>query len=478
MNLVTRQFHLDNHIDLPKDTVVIEVPRLPSSLDTQRNCDACTDTSNDSEDFDSDDLLIVSPSAAAYFVVKKNMRGAIEALLAGKTVRQALDAIGIDRNTKSGRIDLMRDLLAHIEFRNFYEGAETLEYIPDGAMLQIYVTNKCNLRCKHCYMDSGLPLKNGECSTQERIQAIDEFAKIHPGGLVTFTGGEALLCEDIYILLRAAKDKGLRTELYSNGLLINSKNIGTISELVDDLQISLDGATSKVHEAVRGKRTFRPTLKAIRIIDRASETNHAFNYRLTFTLTMSNWHDIERNLSSLMRRLDLKSISRVQVGTASGVGRAVRNKSIYSSADDMKQIESRVMHSLAMKGVLKLPIFSINRFSKTCGHGATIAVAADGKIYPCNIVDQPDLGKLIDLKNENIFRRIHKYIKSTSVDDVDGCRKCSIRYFCGGMCRITNLKRMGSFNISACTPEYKNAQIRSLARRYESFRISATQNLN
>jgi len=278
---------------------------------------------------------------------------------------------------------------------------------------------------------------------------------------------------DIFKLLQRARDLQLRTELFSNGLTINKSNISAIVELVDELQISLDGATACAHEAVRGKRTFRRTLKSIRLVERMVWTNPQFRYRLSFTLTRANWRDIRDNLKPLLSRLKLRGVSRIKIGAVSGIGRATKNPKMYSSLDDTRRMESDVMLALARKGVLRLPIFTVNRFTRTCGQGATVAIGADGNIYPCTITDQPPIGNIRDIEARDRMRSVQQYVASSSVDEVEGCNRCPIRYLCGGMCRITNLKKTGSFTKSGCTPAYKNAQVRSLIRRYESFWMSA-----
>lgn len=498
VSAVTRVFGLGETVPLPKDTAIIEVPRLPNGSQSAENqteivnadgskmtvgtvaqelsekCSGCgvsSLTSVESDDIPPGTLLIASPSAASYFVIPDKLHSPLKVLLDGGTVGDALTACGSISPRKSRA--MLQELLSHIEFRNFYDNVVPEEYVPDGAMLQVYVTNRCNLRCRHCYMKSGLPLAHGEAETKDRLKALELFAGIHPGGLVTFTGGEALLDPDIFILLKRARLLELKTELYSNGLTINHSNISTIVDLVDDLQISLDGATARAHEEIRGKRTFRRTLKTIRLLDRWAQDNSRFRYRISFTLTPSNWRDIQENLRPLLSRLNLQAVSRVQVGAGSGVGRASKNPKMYSAVEDMRRIESSVMHSLAKKGVFRLPIFLLNRFTKSCGHGATVAIGADGNIYPCNITDQPSIGNVREENAQDVMRSVRDYVKSSAVDKVDGCNRGSIRYFCGGICRITNFRMTGSFIKSACTPKYKHAQIRALVRRYESFLISA-----
>lgn len=58
------------------------------------------------------------------------------------------------------------------------------------------ITNKCNLRCIHCNMNSGKELDD-ELKTDECIKIIDELAK-NRVQRITFFGGEPLVRKDFF----------------------------------------------------------------------------------------------------------------------------------------------------------------------------------------------------------------------------------------------------------------------------------------
>jgi MoaA/NifB/PqqE/SkfB family radical SAM enzyme len=70
---------------------------------------------------------------------------------------------------------------------------------------------------------------------------------------IGFTGGEPLLRKDIFELLRYTKELGMIAHLNTNGFFLDDDNIEKLLEAqVDSLNISLDGASSKTHDALRG----------------------------------------------------------------------------------------------------------------------------------------------------------------------------------------------------------------------------------
>ena len=50
------------------------------------------------------------------------------------------------------------------------------------------LTTRCNLRCKHCYIDASTPMP-GELSTAEALRVVNEIAEVNPETLLIPTGG-------------------------------------------------------------------------------------------------------------------------------------------------------------------------------------------------------------------------------------------------------------------------------------------------
>ena len=114
-------------------------------------------------------------------------------------------------------------------------------------------TLRCNLNCLHCGSTAGKAREN-ELSTKEGIKLINDLAKINSKE-ICFMGGEPFLRKDWYQLGKEAKNLGMEFIAISNGFNI-SKNI--ISKLITlepyVVSTSLDGATAKTHDYIRGRK--------------------------------------------------------------------------------------------------------------------------------------------------------------------------------------------------------------------------------
>jgi MoaA/NifB/PqqE/SkfB family radical SAM enzyme len=112
-------------------------------------------------------------------------------------------------------------------------------------------THKCNLRCKHCYSNSGEP-EAYELTTEQALAVVDQLADAHVTALA-FSGGEPLTRKDFFQVAKHASDRGLYVSLASNGTLLTKENVAKIKEAqVNYIDISIDGATAKTHDDFRG----------------------------------------------------------------------------------------------------------------------------------------------------------------------------------------------------------------------------------
>ena len=114
-------------------------------------------------------------------------------------------------------------------------------------------THKCNLRCKHCYSNSGEIGKGyEELSTEQAFAVVDQLAAAHVTALA-FSGGEPLARDDFFEVARYAADRGLYISLATNGTLLTKENVQKLkSAKVNYVDISIDGASAKTHDEFRG----------------------------------------------------------------------------------------------------------------------------------------------------------------------------------------------------------------------------------
>ncbi len=150
-------------------------------------------------------------------------------------------------------------------------------------------TRTCNLKCRHCYMDSDARRYSDELTTEEAKNFIDDLAEFKVPVLL-FSGGEPLMRPDFFELAEYAAKKNVRPTLSTNGTLITRavaeriKNIG-----VGYVGISLDGLR-EVNDKFRGvEGAFQKAMSGI-------ENCVAVGQRvgLRFTINRHNFEELDK----------------------------------------------------------------------------------------------------------------------------------------------------------------------------------------
>ena len=172
-------------------------------------------------------------------------------------------------------------------------GEKTSEIVPKKAserkpIIVWNITSKCNLKCVHCYNDSGANTKSNEPTTQEARAVLDDLAAFGVPS-VLFSGGEPLTRKDLFELIPYAVDKGLRTVISTNGTLIDADKARQIKKMgVSYVGISLDGI-GEVNDRFRGvEGAFDAAVAGIR-----NCMDAGVRVGLRLTLTKRNAQDIE-----------------------------------------------------------------------------------------------------------------------------------------------------------------------------------------
>ena len=125
------------------------------------------------------------------------------------------------------------------------------------------LTYACNLACVHCLSSSGRrdPL---ELSTAECTAVIDELERMQVF-YVNIGGGEPTVRPDFWELVDYATSHHVGVKFSTNGVKITPAVARRLagSDYVD-VQISLDGATAEVNDAIRGHGSYATALRAMR----------------------------------------------------------------------------------------------------------------------------------------------------------------------------------------------------------------------
>lgn len=185
--------------------------------------------------------------------------------------------------------------------------------------LTIDITNKCNLRCLHCYNFSGENniCSEGELTDLELVVLVKDIATIKPLN-VCFCGGEPLLRKDILLkCIKILNDEEIQVSFVSNGILLTSEVAKQLKEAgLSRAQISIDGI-GKSHDRLRGcEGAFEKATEALKNLrDVKIETGIAF--------TPTSWNTEE--FDQLVDFCIGLSVREIRVQATMPIGRGEKN---------------------------------------------------------------------------------------------------------------------------------------------------------
>ncbi len=142
---------------------------------------------------------------------------------------------------------------------------------PFEFFIQWHLTERCNLRCRHCYQVAGnireMPLPAIRKIVAEASDMIKNWSDLYGIAFtpsMNVTGGEPLLRRDLFDVLRTMRQFGFEVSLLTNGTLVDRACAEKLADLgVNGVQVSMEGPED-VHDAIRGRGSFSASAAGVK----------------------------------------------------------------------------------------------------------------------------------------------------------------------------------------------------------------------
>ncbi|MEK5164482.1 radical SAM protein [Paenibacillus sp. FSL R5-0527] len=311
--------------------------------------------------------------------------------------------------------------------------------------LDLNVTNRCNLLCKHCVFNSGAP-NDDELSLME-IRTIIDDAKEQGLEDLHITGGEPLLRKDLTDIISYADSRGLKLRLISNGTLLTGAKLTELKQAgLRELMISLDGMEGQ-HDEIRGCRgSFQKTVTAV-----TQAVQMGFNVRVNAVAFAFNLED----LLELVHFLNELKVSAFSVFLFSPTGRGSALESWLVEREDWLGFCDRLagltrdmnMKVIVEKGYHLLSEPPIRREAVT-GPGAGcsqlgrkddyLIITSEGSVWPCILMVNSGypLGNIRhNPLKEVLGQKKHTDFYHSLLTGLEECECCGNFDQCQGGCR-------------------------------------------
>ena len=144
---------------------------------------------------------------------------------------------------------------------------------PGLSTVYLYLTNHCNLNCRHCWINPAYTNHNKQKGMELKL-LVDILEQCRELGMrsLKITGGEPLLYDSLMNFLEYLKLKknawNLFLNLETNGTMLDKKIAKALKESgIKYVSVSIDGDNPDTHDRIRGmKGSFQKAWRAVKDI--------------------------------------------------------------------------------------------------------------------------------------------------------------------------------------------------------------------
>jgi uncharacterized protein len=322
----------------------------------------------------------------------------------------------------------------------------------------IHITNDCNLRCDYCYLDKtreDLPDDVG----RRAIDAVFRSAlKHHIHNIkLKYAGGEASLhmkaltaLHDYATRLAQEHDIELEAVILTNGVVLSQRTITSLKERHIAVSISLDGLglyNDSQRSFINGHGSSYYVLRTINRL-----LVNAVKPHISITVSQRNLDGLPELLSYVLEHDLSFSLN------------YYRENECSAHIDDLRFADTQII--AAMRSVFKvvegnLPGRSLlsclldkaklhASHTHTCGVGKNyLVIDQRGGVAKCQADIRHTVATIDQADPLQAIRDDLTGVQGLAVDQKEGCRTCTWRYWCTGGCPLLTYKVTGRYDVQS-----------------------------
>lgn len=338
----------------------------------------------------------------------------------------------------------------------------------DSYLVEIFVTQKCNLACKYCSAQAGADMPHLDPDLARR--AIDQIFLL-PQKLpvmIELAGGEplanfGLFCDLVHYVEKKSLESARPARLFTqtNGTLVTSEIAEFLKAHEISVGVSIDGPP-EIHDALRplagGQASFDKVLKGMSIL-----REHGVRFGIITVLSRQTL----RHPARMVRFYNDLGSRSVKLNPVNLIGDAdsawdtvgVTGQEYFEFLDELVDATLQtgvVLREGNLSECIRNLIFRVHEYRcmrSNCGAGQTFFVVdAKGDVFPCahsTAIESWRLGSVKDAERAGGFVALGERsdavnaIASRLVDDMPATSSCPWRHFCEGGCAVNAFKQNG-----------------------------------
>lgn len=395
--------------------------------------------------------LLIDPDTPNWIVTDKRGSGIVKNLKKYRTLEEITYNYANDTNVDLVKawieVDSMLNDLTRTSFistgdvkKDTYSSREDHISLNKLNELWIHTNDVCNLTCDHCLVDSSPSADKG--LPTDKIKFIIDSAVSLGTNRFYFTGGEPFMRKDIFELIDyVCVENKKELIILTNGILLKGNNLESLKKFDKDLlkiQISLDGSTPEINDAVRGKGSFVQIVEGIKNI-----VEIGFSPTVTTAVTNKNVDDVELT-TRLLASIGVQTHHLLWVhkrGRVSNNGNDffVPVKKLIETTKKAKSAADELGIALDNLDAYKYRANSVKGTRYDLGNACydSLCVYSDGDVYPSAAFaghEKLKCGNIFDNTLEDVWKNssIAKAFRKATLKNKEKCSLCHLKYICGG----------------------------------------------
>lgn len=329
---------------------------------------------------------------------------------------------------------------------------------PQTLTAWLHITNECNLRCDYCYISKtsdAMDMARG----RQAVDAVIRSALAHGFRRIKlkYAGGEATLNPSLIFATHqyareCATKHGLALDgvLLSNGVALGDRLIRRICDSGLRLMISLDGI-GDVHDAhrrfVNGRGSFSHvarTLDRLAVRDVTPSISITLSRRNLAGLAATVEYVLDRGLPFAL------NFYRENDCSASAADLSFQDNQIIAAMREAFAVIARRLPPYSLIGTLIDLARLDTPHDRPCGVGhAYMVIDHRGGVAKCHM----EIGRTVtDVAAPDPLLLICEDavgIQNVPVDEKEGCRTCTWRYWCAGGCPALTYRVTGRYDVKS-----------------------------
>lgn len=285
--------------------------------------------------------------------------------------------------------------------------------------LVIQITNRCNLMCDYCCMDSSS--NNIEEEDFINTDIIKKIKILNPKQIV-ISGGEPLVKDNLFEICECIKNEfNTKLSLSTNGTLIDKFNSKKIVNYFDGIDISLDGYNDNTCSQIRGKGVYESVIRGINLL----REEKCIPISLSTVIGKFN-RESEQKFIDLCKKIDVNP--NIKQFMSLGRGNNVKKKYLDNDLDIIYYDDVDLINQ----------IYEYKAINCMAGYNQ-VFIDNKGDLFPCPLLAKEEykFGNITSISNEKIIEtfvnkkhEIFDRLEALMITNQKKCKKCNRSIFC------------------------------------------------